>query len=444
MPFLAMSAQSQESTAPTPAPKVAPLADAPTAAAPQPDAPQPDAPTAAAPQPVATPFAVVRATKSVNVRAGPGASFGVVDVARVGAAYAVSARNEKGDWIRLAGKAERWISASLLKLSGAVPLYGAPQKPALGSLAQVAPASDGKAPLAAAPTTAAVAALSAKMDSATGAVTSGQVSAVLPTAEAREAPAAVAQEPAAPTATPQPGPTLTHVNAAVSPQTAAAAQAKTANIAAPTVAPEAAKPAAVAVVRGANANIRSGPGMEYGVIGVAPGGKSYAIVGSTAAGGWLRLEGSDEAWLAADGVILSGLVTTIIRSAPAAPVAPVEAQQPRPTMTVAPSSAPVTVHEDTEARFDPAADTETTAALIAVTTSQAFPATVTHPRGVNLRAGPGMDFEIVGTARPGLALDIVGCDATGQWIRLVGDKERWLVKGAVLLSGTPPVVAFSR
>lgn len=439
LPAPVMVTQSLDRATPTPAPT-----DVPTLIAPR--------------QAAAAPRAVVRADRSVNVRAGPGASFGVVGVAPVGAVYTISARNAKGDWLRLAGEAERWISASLVKVTGTMPPYGVSPTPVLGSLAPARPETDATLP----PTIAAAPVLIASADTTTSADTTNRilvatpVSAPAPISGPREAQAINTQAPAAPpstlqpltpTATALPSTPLIQVNKAAPIPTETLEQAKTAHSAEPTAAPQAAKSEPMAVVGTDGANIRSGPGTEYDVVSIAPAGKTFQIVGRTDAGDWLRLEGSAEAWVSVGTVALSGQPPVIIKPVPAIqPAVPAETKPLPPSATVVPLPTATTASADRDADggSDPAMIDETTTVPTAAATPTAFSATVVHPRGVNLRAGPGQDFDIVGTVRQGMLLDIVGCDVTGQWIRLAGDKERWLIKSAAQLSGLLPVVAAAR
>ncbi len=68
-----------------------------------------------------TPFVAVK-NDEVNLRAGPGTQYNIVGQAKAGATYPIVARTAAGDWLRLAGDEERWVSASLVSVSGEAPV----------------------------------------------------------------------------------------------------------------------------------------------------------------------------------------------------------------------------------------------------------------------------------------------------------------------------------
>lgn len=101
-------------------PRTEPLAPAPTTVA--------DLPPTATPQPVA----VVRSGQSVNVRSGPGTSFGAVAAAQPGTSMTVLGQDDSGGWynVRLSDGVEGWVSADLLTLDAAAPPPASPQSDA--------------------------------------------------------------------------------------------------------------------------------------------------------------------------------------------------------------------------------------------------------------------------------------------------------------------------
>jgi hypothetical protein len=68
----------------------------------------------------------------------------------------------------------------------------------------------------------------------------------------------------------------------------------------------------------------------------------------------------------------------------------------------------------------PITRTATTTSTAAATTTVAVPAvnTATANAGSNLRAGPGTDYAIVGSADAGVTLDVVGQNSDGTWLAL--------------------------
>ena len=120
---------------------------------------------------------------------------------------------------------------------------------------------------------------------------------------------------------------------------------------APTVAPTAAPPQVV--INSPLVNLRTGPGVNYALLGTAERGEEFDIVGKNAAGDWWRVCCVDEqpGWVIDELVETSGAVDTVpvsdavaeapptATSAPAAPVAPAATTAPaEPTPTTAPAA----------------------------------------------------------------------------------------------------------
>jgi uncharacterized protein YgiM (DUF1202 family) len=112
----------RSSATPLPSPTIPPLPSPTIPPLPSPTIPPLPPPTS--PSSSATPYVVVRPPENINIRSGPGTSFGIVGVASAGSVLAVSIRNEAGDWIRLDGKSDRWIAASLVEITGVLPRAG--------------------------------------------------------------------------------------------------------------------------------------------------------------------------------------------------------------------------------------------------------------------------------------------------------------------------------
>ncbi len=94
-----------------------------------------------------------------------------------------------------------------------------------------------------------------------------------------------------------------------------------------------AAPAAVGAVASDNANLRSGPGTDYAVIGGAVAGDQLAPVGRNEAGDWLQL--ASGAWIAAAlvlnapaGLPVTAAAAIVATAEPVAPVAEPAAAQP--------------------------------------------------------------------------------------------------------------------
>lgn len=84
---------------------------------------------ASSPAPLASPtstpqpaiYAVVAGTASVNLRSGPGREFALVGSASPADRLLISRVDATGSWLRLSGSSERWVSASLVDVSGDLP-----------------------------------------------------------------------------------------------------------------------------------------------------------------------------------------------------------------------------------------------------------------------------------------------------------------------------------
>ena len=65
-----------------------------------------------------------------------------------------------------------------------------------------------------------------------------------------------------------------------------------------------------------------------------------------------------------------------------------------------------------------------------------FPLSGIVNSNANLRAGPGTSFAVVGGARAGETVDVIGCNAAGDWYELPAD--RWVAAFLVDLQARPP------
>lgn len=124
-----------------------------------------------------------------------------------------------------------------------------------------------------------------------------------------------------------------------------------------------------------SANLRSGPGTTYPVVGAARPGQTVTIVDTSASGDWYQL--ADDQWIAA---FLVDVKTTVL-----VPTATRAALTDQP---------------------------------LAAATPLAAIADVTANRNANLRAGPGTNYAIVGTVQSGQTLTQTGRNGDGSWIQL--------------------------
>ena len=123
-------------------------------------------------------------------------------------------------------------------------------------------------------------------------------------------------------------------------------------------------------------NVRRGPGTDFDTVGALPAGSTVAVIGQNEAGDWWQI--GFEAGLDGKGWV-SAEVVEFVGEAAAVPV--VEAPTLDPT------------DQPTGAVF-----------------------TIDIPAGgVNVRAGPGLDFELLGQLEAGSSVVVVGRNETNEW-----------------------------
>jgi uncharacterized protein YgiM (DUF1202 family) len=119
--------------------------------------------------------------------------------------------------------------------------------------------------------------------------------------------------------------------------------APTATTAAPTAAPQpTSTPATAQVTARMNANVRSGPGAAYAVIGQLVGGRSYAIVARNAGGDWWRITypSEEQAWVSGTVVDVANAGSVALAQnipTPAPTPIPPPTSPPAPTKPPAPA-----------------------------------------------------------------------------------------------------------
>ncbi len=223
---------------------------------------------------------------------------------------------------------------------------------------------------------------------------------------------------------------------------------------------------AVTATINADANLRSGPGTEFDVVTGAAFGTVVTVVGRTEASDWYLL--SDGNWVFAtllngtftdvpvvdaEGNIISGpnqgrRALDLVSTSAAAPVSTpatdsavslvaTPTPEAEPTTSVAPD---VAIPTETTSSSE-IAPTET-APLVATTESDAATPTsgqATTSAPANLRAGPGIAFDITGSVDVGAVLTIIGQNPAGDWYQLIDNS--WVF--AQLVTNAPanlPVV----
>jgi|GEM_PF-280287 len=176
------------------------------------------------------------------------------------------------------------------------------------------------------------------------------------------------------------------------------------------------------------ANIRSGPDTAYERIGQLAAGSPIAVIGKTSAGDWWQINfprGSDaRGWVNAEVVTFTG-------DAGAVPV--VETPSPSEAsltgLTLQASATPTTTLE----------------------TAGAAPTIKVPAGGVNLRSGPGLEFELLGRLDEGAEAVVVGQSETGEWWQIETNAVEaglaWVANAVVDVSGDTagvPVIEFDQ
>ena len=196
-----------------------------------------------------------------------------------------------------------------------------------------------------------------------------------PTSTTTPLPAVVTFTPM-PTSTNAPLPEPTETAAATPTPAVAATEPAPTEIAAPT------SDAKVTVL--GEMNIRSGPSTDYEVVGDAVAGEEFAITGKNEDGNWWRIDFRGESgWIYAPFVIAA--------EAEAVPV--VGAAMTETAVTAPPTELPI----------------------------------VTVGGDMNVRSGPGEDYDRIGGATAGEEFDITGKSADGEWWQIDFDgRSGWI------------------
>lgn len=294
----------------------------------------------------------------------------------------------------------------------------------------------------------------------------------LPVAETTPAPAPEADTPVPPTDTPIPP--------ADTPTPLPATDTPTPQPPEPTAAtaPDGA-PVSIPVAVIGQADLRAGPDANADVVGLVAAGATVNVNGKDATGLWYRLD--DGTWISVDALAVAPPVAVIDPSAqPSAPDQPPAPDEPTATPTPPSDFTGVTatVNADANLRSGPGLEfdrldgvnfgTQVTvvgksansewyrldsgawlfAALIdevldvpvldesgapISTPAEPVPGQTVANTPANLRAGPGIEFDVIGSAAVGEVLDVVAQDSTGEWLKLASGS--WIF--AVLVDNVP-------
>ena len=192
----------------------------------------------------------------------------------------------------------------------------------------------------------------------------------------------------------------------------------------------------VSAVVNADSNLRAGPGIEYDRVDGINFGEEASIVGISADGEWYLLENG--VWLFAALVTEAVDVPVVTEDAPSDQMAAAGAEQPDTEQagTDEQQAATEETQEDTEETDIEQADTDdesTTETEQTETDAEQPQPVVIAPRGANLRAGPGLEYDRVDGAEEGKILAVVAQDESGEWLKL--EDGSWIF--AALVENVP-------
>ena len=187
----------------------------------------------------------------------------------------------------------------------------------------------------------------------------------------------------------------------------------------------------------ADSNLRAGPSIEYDRVDGINFGEEASIIGISPDGEWYLLERG--LWLFAALVTEAVDVPVVTEETLSDQMADAGAEQPETEQadTGEQEEGTEQTQADTEQTDteQPDSDEEQTTADTEETETdveQLLPVVIA-PRGANLRAGPGVEFDRTDGAEEGLVLTIVAQDESGEWLRL--EDGSWIF--AALVDNVP-------
>ncbi len=173
-----------------------------------------------------------------------------------------------------------------------------------------------------------------------------------------------------------------------------------------------------------DANLRSGPGIEFDRVDGVNSGEEVSVVGQSADGEWYLLENG--VWLFAALVVEAIDVPVVPDDDASDPLPTQEADTEQPeTDTEQPDAEDEQPETDTE---QPDADDEQPDAE-----GEEPQPVVNAPLGANLRSGPGVQFDRIEGLEQGDFLIVVAQDPDGDWLKL--ENELWIF--ATLVDNVP-------
>lgn len=162
-------------------------------------------------------------------------------------------------------------------------------------------------------------------------------------------------------------------------------------------------------------NMRTGPGVEFGIVGTLSQGQYVTLLGRNATGTWLKIMANGtEGWVnsanIASSVAISGLPVAATTAVPATAVPTSSA----PTATAKPG---VTATPSTPTKTSTPVSTAVPSNTAVVTTGR-----------LNVRSGPGAGYTIVAVLTQGDTVTLLGRTITSSWVKVktAGGVEGWI------------------
>ena len=198
-----------------------------------------------------------------------------------------------------------------------------------------------------------------------------------------------------------------------------------------------------------SANLRAGPGTEYGIVGQIASGTAYPVVGRHPRFPWLLLQLPEgQGWVYRDLVTLTGDVDTvplsevIVGTTPAPPAATIVIV-PFGTQTPDLTLLPPNANTATPALLVPATGTATPSpsptASLEPTATRLLAVYAEAKDIANVRYGPGIDFPRIGEIRAGNLYAVLRRHTTFPWIELsyadVAGGRGWVFLETVNIEG---------
>jgi beta-lactamase class A/uncharacterized protein YraI len=195
------------------------------------------------------------------------------------------------------------------------------------------------------------------------------------------------------------------------------------------------------------ANLRSGPGLDYVIVGEITAGTRYRVLARHTLVPWLQLEvpGTSEAWVYTDLVTVYGNVAAV---PPVSDFAPILTETPTATLTPAavPESANVESLPVLPENTQTPADIPTTTRAPSPTPTVEGPIATTLGEA-NVRFGPDLQYPVIVKVAAGRSFRVLERHALYPWTRVALDESPtgsgWLYNDVIEISGDLSLVPMT-